>query len=195
MIYHPLSFSPSFRNYPTTISNNYRSERSFSRPSFLLPFFAHYLFSLKNKNKKFRADFTGLYHSGWFIYWPLEAWHKEEGRRQCLRKGAKWKIRGDYRGSGALTFGLVTQLALDSRGWFAQTMKEEVLPSRTNLTFHPTLSLDLEIVDTRADRSRMPRGGIIAPPPLPGKGYLNWPGLLVLFIPLFPKPDDKLSEN
>lgn len=72
-------------------------------------------------------------------------------------------------------------------------MKEEVLPSCTNLTFHPTLSLDLEIVtrepidqECHEDETKDNR------PPPPGKGYLNWPILLVLFL-VFPKPDDKLE--
>lgn len=41
-------------------------------------------------------------------------------------KRAKWKIRGDYRGSGARTFG--RNSARLTRGWFTcvQTMKREV---------------------------------------------------------------------
>lgn len=58
--------------------------------------------------------------------------NRGEERRRIPNKGAKWKIRGDYRGSGALTFGRNSQGW--TRGWLTcvQTMKEELPCTCTN---------------------------------------------------------------
>lgn len=127
--------------------------------------------------------------------------HSKAGRRRKeeVRKRAKWKIRGDYRGSGALAFGLVTQLALDV--WVVYPRDVERGGSnpfvRASTTRVQTLSLDLEIV-TR-ERVDQECHGEEARDNCPGKGYLNsGPRTSRIYQDSFPcsrNPDDKLPGN
>lgn len=193
MIYHPPS---PFKNYPTTVQTIVPN-LSF----FLSSFRALFLFLQKKKKKNtFRADFTGTtdFTIPDDLYTPLEGWRRRR-RKEEVRKRAKWKIRGDYRGSGALAFGLVTQLALDA--WVVYPRDVERGGSnpfvRASTTRVQTLSLDLEIV-TR-ERVDQECHGEEARDNCPGKDYLNsGPRTSRIYQGSFPcsrNPDDKLPGN
>ena len=146
MIYHPPP--PSIQE----LSNNCPNYRfkPFFLSFFLSSFRASSFFSFKRKKNTHSERI--LPEQPTLPFRMIYIHHSKPGGGEEVRKRAKWKIRGDYRGSGALAFGLVTQLALELNPCFKH------FPSTLRL-----LHASGSIKNSTRRRRRRRRRGIIAP--------------------------------
>ena len=168
MIYHPPP--PSIQE----LSNNCPNYRfkPFFLSFFLSSFRASSFFSFKRKKNTHSERI--LPEQPTLPFRMIYIHHSKPGGGEEVRKRAKWKIRGDYRGSGALAFGLVTLLALedawvvyprdDERGGSSPFVRATLNPCFKH--FPSTLRLlhaSGSIKNSTRRRRRRRRRGIIAP--------------------------------